>query len=321
MKEKSRKVVGTLFVGVLLLVFVWIGWGFGVFFLANSFGVKFKTIESGLTAIGNFSNGFSMLASLVTSITVITASIQFLNSNEESKALLKALETTAKSQTLISRSSQIELMFASYIDKYLDELSKGLNLWGEKCTSVHAIRNVITKKYEEYRSNGGDYSQYLAALNNLDDTANSGVYRRAADALSHELEVMGSKCLAGAVPAGVLICGMGGHWAIQWLICSPLIKQHWNKAGVWTQSKGADGNLCKIGFSRRHGYWLAIFSALYSLKNWPVGQHNVWANELISHEFNSSKDEAYSMMWALYNCDKDFYGENIDLEAMMKSIK
>lgn len=317
-KKRGSRLLAWIVLGACTLVAMWASWGFLVFLLARRSEVRDAATASGLVVLANYAEAFGVLASLVTSVTVITAAIQFVQGNEETRKTIELLERSTKAQSLLSRSEQISLMFDSYMTNYLKELEQGVTLWGVKCNSMHAIRNVVSDKYHS-RAQSEDFARYYGSLAG-GATAGSGEaadFRRAALAMGHELQQMGVKCLTGAIPAGVLLPNMSAHFALQWLLCAPLIHE------TWTLSEAAhiaEGGGPIVHFSRRHGFWLAIISALYARKYWPNGKHAAWAEDFIAMEFAGSAERAREMMRAIYACDSNFFERNAEIESLMALV-
>ena len=235
-----------------------------------------------------------MLASLVTSFTIIIAALQLVQNNEETRRIMRSLEISSDAQNLISRSNQIELLFDGYMASFVRELEAGIELWQVKASSMHGMRNILESKWRAASTGNSQFQQYLDAIS-IDEpssTPEQAAFRKAADALIHELELMGVKCLTGAVPAGVLLAEMGGHWAFQWLLCSPWVRQTWNRSSNSKFMVESADSKVAIHFSRRYGFWLAIMSALYSIKEWPDGEYASWGRKLLDQEFCGSLEAA-----------------------------
>jgi len=191
-----------------------------------------------------------------------------------------------------------------------------------KAFSMHAIRNILQEKWRAAEKGGKHYAQYLRALE-ADGGKQSGkqiAFIRAAEALSHELELMGVKSLTGAVPLGVLLAEMGGHWALQWLICAPWIHKKWNESSnCKTVTISAGSKIC-VRFSRRHGLRLAIISALYALKEWPDGNYAYWGQKFLEEEFKGDAGEAYAHLLAIYEGDKEYFMPNPAIEELIAAV-
>jgi hypothetical protein len=75
-----------------------------------------------------------------------------------------------------------------------------------------------------------------------------------------------------------------------------------------------------IHFSRRYGFWLAIMSALYSIKEWPDGEYASWGRKLLDQEFCGSLEAAQRYVVTIYNEDKKYFGANPAIEDLMAAV-
>ena len=266
---------------------------------------------------------FAVLASLVTSTTVITAAIQLLRGNEDTRQTMRLLEGSTRAQALIARSGQIDMLFESYINSYIREVETGIELWGKTCRSMTSVRHALTDKYKAKDADPA-WAEYYRLIGlpeaETKDHPDAASFRRAASSLSHELQHLGVKCLAGAIPTGVLLSNMNANYALQWVFSAPLVHRGRMESGTTVIWRSHLGQPFEVHYSRRHGLWLATASALYCLKQWPDGLHAGWARQFLDVEFQGSVEMARTALSAIYRCDEQFFERNDEVERLIAML-
>jgi hypothetical protein len=310
-----------IFIGLMGLLALWVIWGVLVLLAAQT--INPSDPPSTIQTLGNYADTFAVLASLVTSTTVITAAIQLLRGNEDTRQTMRLLEGSTRAQSLISRSGQIDLLFESYINSYIREVESGIDLWGKTCRSMTSVRHAVTEKYKA-KDTDPAWSEYYRLIglpeSETRDHPDAAVYRRAASAMSHELQHLGLKCMAGAIPTGVLLSNMNANYALQWVFSAPLVHLGRKESGTTAVWRSNLGQPFTVHYSRRHGLWLAIASALYCLKQWPDGLHAGWARQFLDVEFQGSIELARTALSAIYRCDEEFFERNDEVERLIASL-
>lgn len=320
--KRTRRSNATLIIfgGVIGLVVLWAAWAVLVFFVAQiDPGVESSRVQM----LGSYADTFAVLASLVTSLTVITAAIQLVQGNEDTRKTMKLLESSTRAQALISRSGTIDLLFQSYINSYIREVEDGIELWGTTCRSMTSVRHALTEKYKAQDTDPA-WSEYYRIIglpaSETRDHPDAAMFRRAASSLSHELQHLGVKCLAGAIPTGVLLSNMNANYALQWVFSAPLVHQGRRESGTTAVWRSHLGQPFTVHYSRRHGLWLATASALYCLKQWPDGLHAGWARQFLDVEFGGSIELARTALSAIYRCDEEFFERNDEIERLIATL-